>query len=86
MSRARSAKATLDRLVDEFRVGGENKHVLQGDANDMLPAFAARQDYDLMISRCLTRRRGASALIGTLTSRLVDALTCDFVLVKADST
>jgi universal stress protein E len=78
-------KGALDRLVDEFRVGGENKHVLQGDADDTLPAFVARQDYDLMIIGALTRKRGASALIGTLTSRLVDALTCDFVLVKADS-
>jgi universal stress protein E len=80
-----SHRQALDRLVHEFRVGAEREHVLAGDPDETLPAFAARQDYDLMIIGALTRRRGASALIGTLTSRLVDALMCDFVLVKADS-
>ncbi len=42
--------------------GGEHKHILRGDADEALPPFAARQDYDLMILGALTRRRGASAL------------------------
>jgi nucleotide-binding universal stress UspA family protein len=33
----------------------------------------------------LTRRHGFSTLLGTLTSKLVDTLDCDFVLVKPDS-
>jgi universal stress protein E len=78
-------KETLERLVNEFRVGGEHKHVLTGDPDETLPAFTARQGYDLMFLGALTRKRGASALVGTLTSKLVDGLDCDFVLVKSDS-
>jgi universal stress protein E len=78
-------REALSRLVSEFRVGGEKQHILQGDADEVLPAFAARQAYDMMFIGALTRRRGSSALLGTLTSRLVDALECDFVLVKSDS-
>ncbi len=78
-------KDALARLVSEFHVGGEHQHVLAGEADDTLPAFTARQDYDLVFLGALTRRHGASALIGTLTSRLVDALECDFVLVKSES-
>jgi universal stress protein E len=78
-------KEALRRLVKEFRVGGEQQHVLSGEADETLPQFAARQGYDLMFLGALTRKHGAAALVGTLTSRLVDALDCDFVLVKSDS-
>jgi universal stress protein E len=78
-------KNALSHLVNEFKMGGERQHVLVGEADETLPAFAAQQDYDLVFLGALTRQHGASTLIGTLTSRLVDALECDFVLVKSDS-
>jgi len=78
-------KEALDRLVHEFRVGGEQTHILKGDADDVLPTFTARQGYDLVFLGALTRRHGPAALVGTLTGRLIDALDCDFVLVKSDS-
>ncbi len=78
-------RESLDRLVNEFRVGREKPHILQGTAEDTLPEFAVSHGYDLVILGALTRKRGLSALVGTLTSKLVDALDCDFVLVKSDS-
>lgn len=75
---------SLGRLVNEFRVGNERVHVLRGEAEDTLPVFSAQRDYDVLVLGALTRRRGISALIGTLTSKLVDALECDFVLVKPE--
>ncbi len=76
---------SLERLVNEFRVGRESQHILKGSAEETLPEFATQRAYDLLILGALTRRRGLSALVGTLTSRLVDALECDFVLVKSES-
>ncbi|MEP7242070.1 MAG: universal stress protein [Gammaproteobacteria bacterium] len=76
---------TLGRLVRKFQVGVESQHVIAGAADDVLPGFADSQNYDLMIIGALTRRQGIGPLMGTLTSRLIDALACDFVLVKADS-
>lgn len=76
---------SLRSLVREFRVGGEHLQVLEGEAEVTLPAFAAQRDFDVMVLGALTRRRGLSGLVGTLTSRLVDILECDFVLVKSDS-
>jgi len=78
-------RESLERLVNEFRVGGESQHVLHGAAEDTLPDFAVRRAYDLVILGALTRRQGLSALVGTLTSKMVDALECDFVLVKSES-
>jgi universal stress protein E len=75
----------LDGLVAELSMDRENEHVLQGSAEEMLPDFAARRGYDVVILGALTHRRCLSALVGTLTSRLIDAIECDFVLVKSDS-
>jgi universal stress protein E len=77
--------ATLTRLVREFSIGKEQMHLLQGDAEQMLPAFAKQRRYDVLVLGALTQRRGLSALVGSLTSRLVDNLDCDFVLVKPDT-
>jgi universal stress protein E len=77
-------KDALTRLVNEFSVGGERQQVLAGEADDTLPQFTARQGYDLIVLGALTRRHGPASLMGTLTSRMVDAMDCDFVLVKSD--
>jgi nucleotide-binding universal stress UspA family protein len=50
-----------------------------------LPAFVARGGYDVLVMGALTHRPGAVALVGTLTTKLVDTINCDFVLVKADT-
>jgi universal stress protein E len=77
--------ASLGELVREFRIGSERTNVLQGPAEETLPAFAAQRNYDVLVMGALTHRRGGpAALLGTLTSKLVDALDCDFVLVKPE--
>jgi len=50
-----------------------------------VPAFAGAREFDVLVMGALTRRRGLSTLVGTLTGKLVDALRCDFVLVKPES-
>jgi universal stress protein E len=75
----------LRRLVDEFHVDDKRLHVLQGEAEDTLPTFIARKHFDALVLGALTRRRGRTALVGTLTSKLLEALECDVVLVKPDS-
>jgi universal stress protein E len=74
--------AALDRLVREYRIGAQHIHVLSGDPDVALPDFAGKQCYDALVLGALTHRKGIAALVGTLTSRLVDAIDCDFILVK----
>jgi nucleotide-binding universal stress UspA family protein len=57
--------------------------ILNGKAEEAVPAFAAERDYDAMVMGALTHRPGMVALVGTLTSKLVDTVACDFVLVKS---
>jgi universal stress protein E len=56
--------------------------ILSGEPELALPAFAAGRGYDGVVLGALTHRNGLSALVGTLTSKLIDSLDCDFVLVK----
>lgn len=72
----------LGRLVREFSIGDERMEVLHGEPESTLPDHARGRDYDLVVMGALTRKPALSALVGTLTSTLVDALDCDFVLVK----
>jgi universal stress protein E len=76
---------SFSRLVNEFRVGRERTTLLEGAAEDTLCTFASRKEFDVLVMGALTRKRGLSTLVGTLTSKLVDALECDFVLVKPEN-
>jgi len=48
-----------------------------------LASFAAQQASDAIVLGALSHRRDLTSLVGLFTGHLVEALTCDFVLVKA---
>jgi universal stress protein E len=75
----------LQTLAGGAGIPGAGVHVLSGGADDVLPPFAAGRGYDAVIMGALTHHEGLSALVGTLTSKLVESLDCDFVLVKPKS-
>jgi universal stress protein E len=72
----------LRRLCEAKSIASERAHVLYGDPESTLPAFAAEQNFDVLILGALAHRPASSVTVGALTSKLVDALDCDFVLVK----
>jgi universal stress protein E len=73
---------TLDVLVRKMSEPAGDVHVLAGTPEVSLPGFARRRAYDAMLLGALTHRPGLTAHVGTLTSKLVEALECDFILVK----
>jgi universal stress protein E len=72
----------LRKLAQACNLREESVRVLDGDPEQVLPAFAAERDYDVLVMGALTHHPGTTALVGTLTSKLVDTIDCDFVLVK----
>ncbi len=80
-----AGRATLQGLAHEYRIEAAQVHTVSGDPDVTLSEFAAQRDYDALVLGALTHRKGLAALVGTLTARLVDALDCDFILVKADT-
>jgi universal stress protein E len=82
----RAARAAeLQDLAREHKVGSERVHVLSGDPDEVLPAFASRNDYDVVVLGALTHRKRLADLVGRLTGRVADALDSDLLLVKSSA-
>ena len=78
-------RTLLHNLAREFRVPDDQVHVLEGEPAANLSEFAADRGYDVLVLGALTHRETLAALVGTLTTKLVDSLRCDFILVKPGS-
>jgi universal stress protein E len=75
----------LQGICNACEVTPDRIHVLDGPPEESLAPFAQEQDFDVLVLGALTHRPAGTALVGTLTSKLLDALECDFVLVKPSS-
>lgn len=82
-SRTRATK--LNALARQADLEHRNVHVLSGAPEQSLAAFAAGHDYDVLALGALTHRKAPVQLVGTLTSTLVEALDCDFLLIKPNA-
>jgi len=72
----------LRKLAEECHVDTSGVRILDGPPERTLPAVLLQAHYDVLTMGALTHRPGLTTLVGTLTSKLVDAADCDFVLVK----
>jgi universal stress protein E len=82
-SREKSERlANLERLAREYHVETSHVHVLSGDPDQTVPEFAARQNYDAVVLGARTHRKGIAGVRGMLTSKIVDAVDCDLILVE----
>jgi nucleotide-binding universal stress UspA family protein len=57
-------------------------HVVMGDPVRSIPEFVAQQRYELLVLGALTHRKTMTALVGTLTGRLIESVKCDLLLVS----
>jgi len=60
-------------------------HVIPGEPAAVLPEFALARDFDLIVLGALTHRKALTALVGTLTGKLIETLDCDCLLVKSSA-
>lgn len=74
--------AAMAALAADLHLSAEQLCVLCGDPQQALPAFAAERNYDAIVIGALSHRSTLAALVGTLTGTLMEAVDCDFVLVK----
>jgi universal stress protein E len=81
-SSAAGRAARLAELAQKYHIHPDCVHVLSGDPERTLPQFAARSGCDAIVLGALSHRESLTSLVGQMTGRLVEALTCDFILVK----
>jgi len=60
-------------------------HILSGKPEVSLPRFAEHRHYDAILMGALTHKPGFTSQVGSLTSKLMDALDCDFILLKSST-
>lgn len=77
-----SRRAALAELAKSAGVEAAAIHVICGEPATVLPAFALERDFDLIVLGALTHRKALTALVGTLTGKLIETLDCDCLLVK----
>lgn len=82
---AATQRAKLQRLCAAARIGAGHTHILSGQPERTLPAFLKERGYDALVLGALAHRSAGTTPVGSLTSTLLDALDCDFVLVKSSS-
>jgi universal stress protein E len=73
---------TLHGLVQDISDTAPRVHVLAGNPEVSLPKFAKRRAYGAILLGALTHQPGYTAQVGRFTSKLMEALDCDFILVK----
>jgi universal stress protein E len=76
------SRARLTACVAAANVHPSQLHVITGEPATVIPQFAARQGYEMLVLGALTHRKSMTALVGTLTGRLVETVDCDLLLVK----
>jgi universal stress protein E len=74
----------LRKLAEECHVDTNGVRIFDGAPERTLPAALLDAHYDVLTMGALTHKPGVTTLVGTLTSSLVDAADCDFILVKPD--
>lgn len=79
--------AVLDKTLFErgLRLGDippEHRHLLAGDPRDVIPAIARGVGADIVVAGALSRTGLQRLLIGNTAERLLDALSCDLLIVK----
>ncbi|MBV9912573.1 MAG: universal stress protein [Sinobacteraceae bacterium] len=71
----------LAALCERCKLENRGTHILKGDPHAKLATFLGQQAYDAVVMGATTHRWGLAAALNPLTSRLVDALRCDMILV-----
>jgi universal stress protein E len=75
-------RAALVERAKDAGLEGTECHLIAGDPAEALRELSARRNFDLIVLGALTHRKALTALVGTLTGRLIESLDADFLLVK----
>lgn len=77
-----SDRAALAQRAQDADVRPNELFVVIGEPAAAIPRFAERHAFDLLVLGALTHRKALTALVGTLTGRLIETLDSDILLVK----
>lgn len=72
----------FNEIMDEFGVAKEQRHLLQGFAEDIIPAFVKEHKTDLLIMGAVSRSNFEAHLIGYTAERILESTDCDLLVAR----
>jgi universal stress protein E len=81
-SAAGSARAAFEREVRPLRLPRARRHVVEGAASEAIPQVARESGAAIVVMGAISRSGLKRMLIGNTAERVLDALTCDVLIVK----
>ncbi|EXJ13156.1 MULTISPECIES: universal stress protein [Nitrincola] len=78
-------QAGVERLVNGFdpTIDASCIHVVEGEVHDVLPDFIKKQEINILVMGSLARGMLDRLLLGSSAERLLDAVACDVLVLKA---
>ena len=76
------AQSRVNELAHEAGIASDRIHLTWGEAADQLPSFCDKQSADIVAMGAVSRSGLRRAFIGHTAERVLDALTCDVLIVK----
>jgi universal stress protein E len=76
------ARAGFDRALDGSNLPAAQRHLVEGPATDVIPATAKKLRAKLVVMGAISRSGIKRLLLGNTAERVLDALTCDVLVVK----
>jgi universal stress protein E len=78
-------KASLAELVEGYELPDDRVHLLQGDAADKIADVIEANDIGVVVAGAISRSWLDRLLVGSTAESLLDAVSCDLVLLEAKS-
>lgn len=75
----------LDRLAADVGFPGDQVHLAEGDAAEVLPDLARNLGAAVLIMGAVARSRLKRAFVGSTAERVLEQLPCDVVIVKPEA-
>jgi universal stress protein E len=82
---AKSHREAFEQLLGQYPIALPDTHLLQGFTEEVLPRFVREHNIDLLLMGAIARGQLDTALIGHTAERVLEAVECDLLVLKADS-
>ncbi|WP_439886132.1 universal stress protein [Pseudomonas sp. MBLB4123] len=78
-------REAFEQLLGHYPIALPDTHLVEGFAEEVLPNFVGERQIDLLLMGAIARGHLDTALIGHTAERILDNVTCDLLILKAEA-
>lgn len=73
----------FEKLLGQYQgIPEENKHLIEGFAEEVIPRFVLKKHIDLLVMGAVSRSQLDTMLIGHTAERILESIECDLLIIK----